>query len=230
MLIGPESRVSGCIYREDMDQNSHPFDSHSIEELDHQPPMPWDQLLTAIRRSPHLSAVEAARIAQHWSDVTIDALRPLPASGAPTWDGVHSVINTLKQKDLLPDRLPQTRSASVMLTYLLTELALSISGHRRPRPDLGAASAGPKTEVAQARFESECITWVIAGRLGLRAAATGSLKGYLKHGELIPEFSRDRVLQTVDTIEDLFGGALAFGAVIREETPSLFELDMSLAV
>jgi hypothetical protein len=34
------------------------------------------------------------------------------------------------------------------------------------------------------------------------------------------------VLQTVDTIEDLFGGALAFGAVIREETPSLFELDM----
>ena len=38
------------------------------------------------------------------------------------------------------------------------------------------------------------------------------------------------MLQTVDTIEDLFGGALAFGAVIREETPSLFELDMSLAV
>ena len=64
----------------------------------------------------------------------------------------------------------------------------------------------------------------------MRAAATGSLKGYLKHGELIPEFSRDRVLQAVDTIEDLFGGALAFGAVIREETPSLFELDMSLAV
>jgi hypothetical protein len=230
MLIGPESRVSGCIYREDMDQNSHPFDSHSIEELDHQPPMPWDQLLTAIRRSPHLSAVEAARIAQSQSGASVDVLSPLPASGAPTWDGVHSVINTLKQKNLLPDRLPQTRSASVMLTYLLTELELSISGHRRPRPDLGAASAGPKTEVAQARFESECITWVIAGRLGLRAAATGPLKGYLKHGELIPEFSRDRVLQTVDTIEDLFGGALAFGAVIREATPSLFELDMSLAV
>lgn len=213
-----------------MDQNSHPIDSYSIEELDHQPPMPWDHLLAAIRRSPQLSAVEAARIAQHQPDVTTDVLNPLPAPGPPTWDGLHRVINTLHRKNLLPDDLPQTRSASVILTHLLTELALRLSGHRGPRPDLQAASAETRTEAAQVRFEIECITWLIAGRLGVRAAASGSLKGYLKHGELIPEFSRDRVLQTVDTIEALFGGALAFGAAIREETPSLFELDVQLAV
>ena len=112
----------------------------------------------------------------------------------------------------------------------LSELALVICGHRGLRPDLEAATAEARIELDQVRFETECITWLIAGRLGVRAAAAGSLKGYLKHGELIPEFSRDRVLQTVDTIEDLFGGALAFGAAIREETPSLFEIDVHLAV
>ena len=213
-----------------MDQNSHPIDSQGIEELNYQPPMPWDQTLAAIRRSPQLSATEAARIAQHQPGISADALSPLPAAGAPTWDGVHSVINTLHRENLLPDDLPQTRSASVMLTYLLTELARVICGHRGARPDLEAASAASQTEVARVRFETECITWLIAGRLGVKAAASGSLKGYLKHGELIPEFSRGRVLQTVDTIEALFGGALAFGAAIREETPILFELDVQLAV
>ena len=230
MLVGAESRVSACIYREDMDQNSHPIDSHGIEELDHQPPMPWDRQLAAIRRSPQLSAVEAARIAQHEADVMIDAQRSLPAPGPPTWDGLHTVINTLHRKNLLPDHLPHTRSASVMVTHLLSELALVICGHRGLRPDLEAATAEARIELDQVRFETECITWLIAGRLGVRAAAASSLKGYLKHGELIPEFSRDRVLQTVDTIEDLFGGALAFGAAIREETPSLFEIDVHLAV
>ena len=165
MLVGAESRVSACIYREDMDQNSHPIDSHGIEELDHQPPMPWDRQLAAIRRSPQLSAVEAARIAQHEADVMIDAQRSLPAPGPPTWDGLHTVINTLHRKNLLPDHLPHTRSASVILTYLLTELALSISAIA----DRGLISSGfgrAKDEAAQARFETECITWVIAGRLG----------------------------------------------------------------
>lgn len=192
--------------------------------------MPWDELLAAVRRSPQLSAVEAARTVGPRSDLTTDGPSPLPAAGTPTWDGLHTVINTLHRKNLLPDDLPHTRSPSAMLTHLLSELALSLSGHRRPGHDHGAASAESRTEVAQARFETECITWLITGRLGVRAAARGSLKGYLKHGELMPEFSRDRVLQTVDTIEGLFGGALAFGTTIREEMPSLFELDDSSAV
>lgn len=117
-----------------------------------------------------------------------------------------------------------------MLTHLLTDLAFDVCGHRRSGRDLDAVSNESRGDSAQARFECECITWLITGRLGVRAAATGSLKGYLKHGELIPEFSRERVLQAVDTIEGLFGGALAFGVTIREEMPSLFELDDSLAV
>lgn len=213
-----------------MDQKSKPFDSHVAELLDRHLPMSWDELLAAVRRSPQLSAVEAARGAKQRPDRTTDGLRSLPAASPPTWDGLHAVINTLHRKNLLPDDLPHTRSPSVMLIHLLSELALSLSDHRRPGCDLGAASVEPKAEGVQARFETECIIWLITGRLGVRAAATGSLKGYLKHGELMPEFSRDRVLQTVDTIEGLFGGALAFGIMIREEMPSLFELDDSLAV
>jgi hypothetical protein len=66
----------------------------------------------------------------------------------------------------------------------------------------------------------------------LRAAATGPLKGYLKHGELIPEFSRDRVLQTVDAIE----GPLRRCARLREprsarsDTQLCSSSAMSLAV
>lgn len=213
-----------------MDQKSKLFDSHAAESLDRHFPMSWDQLLAAVRRSPQLSAVEAAHTVRLRSDLTTDGLSPLPAAGTPTWDGLHTVINTLHRKNLLPYDLPHTRSPSVMLTHLLTELALCLSGHRGTGCDLGAAAVEPRAEGAQERFETECITWLITGRLGVRAAATGSLKGYLKHGELMPEFSRDRVLQTVDTIEGLFGGALAFGIVIREEMPSLFELDDSLAV
>lgn len=157
-------------------------------------------------------------------------LSPFRAAGAPTWDGVDTVLSTLRRKNLLPTHLPQTRSASVMLTRLLTELAPIFTGQRGARPDLGVAEAESATEAAQARFETECITWLVAGRLGVRAAATGLLKGYLKHGELIPEFSREQVLQTVDSIEDLFGGAHDFGTMIREELPSLFDLGESLAV
>ncbi|WP_436326506.1 hypothetical protein [Brevibacterium sp. FAM 27836] len=155
---------------------------------------------------------------------------PFAAVGAPTWDGLHLVVATLRRKNLLPAHLPQTRSASVMLTRLLTELALVYSGHRGSRPELAVSAADPHVERSQVRFETECITWLIAGRIGLRAAATGSLKGYLKHGELMPPVSRDRVLHTVNAIERLFGGALAFGTAVRHEVPSLFELDEQLAV
>ncbi|SDS85445.1 hypothetical protein SAMN04489752_2688 [Brevibacterium siliguriense] len=220
-----------------MDQNSNPSDtraadsSRDAEEFAHRPPMPWDQMLAVIRQIPQLSAVEAARTASQMPGVAADALSPLQAAGTPpTWDGLHTVINTLLRMHLLPAQLPQTRSPTAMLTHLLTELALSVSDHRSPPHDLASASKKQNTVPAQVRFETECITWLIAGRLGVRAVASGSLKGYLKHGDLIPEFSRDRVLQTVDTIEDLFGGALAFGTTIREETPSLFELEVGLAV
>lgn len=213
-----------------MDQKSKPIDCHAAESFDRHLPMPWDELLAAVRRSPQLSAVEAARTVRQRSDLTTDGLSTLPAASPPTWDGLHTAINTLHRKNLLPDDLPHTRSPSVMLTHLLNELALIFTGHRRLGHNHGAASAEPRNEGAQVRFETECITWLITGRLGVRAAATGSLKGYLKHGELIPEFSRDRVLQTVDAIEGLFGGAVAFGTTIREEMPSLFELGDSLAV
>ncbi|WP_152347914.1 hypothetical protein [Brevibacterium sp. CFH 10365] len=213
-----------------MDQNSNSFDALGAGEHGHRPLMPWDQLLAVIRRAPQLSAIDAALIAQQRPDATSGVLSPFRNAGTPTWDGLHTVLSTLRRKNLLPTHLPQTRSASVMLTRLLTELALIFTGHRGKRPDLGVAAAETTAELAQVRFETECITWLIAGRLGLRAATTGVLRGYLKHGELIPEFSRDRVLQTVETIEDVFGGALDFGTTIREELPSLFELDDSLAV
>lgn len=230
MPIGTETRVSACAYVEDMDQNSHPFDSLGNEKVDEHLQMPWDQLLAAVRRSPQVPAVDAARIAQQRSGAPVDVLSPLRVTSPPTWDGLHTVLATLRRKTLLPRHLPQTRSTSVMLTHVLTELALTFTGHRGARPDLGVAAAEAPADAAHVRFETECITWLIAGRLGIRAAATGLLKGYLKHGELIPEFSRDRVLHTVNTIERLFGGALAFGTVIRNEIPSLFDLDETLAV
>ncbi|UVI37504.1 hypothetical protein [Brevibacterium spongiae] len=216
-----------------MDQNSNTFDALDDEAHDHRPLMPWDELLAFIRRFPQLAAVDAALIAHQRPDATVvdtEALSPVTAAGAPTWDGLHRILQVLRQKNLLPQHLPQTRSATVMLTRLLDELALILTGRRGARPELGIAAATAHTDAAALRFETECITWLIAGRLGLRAAATGTLKGYLKHGELIPAFSRDRVLHTVDAIEHLFGGALVFGETVRHEVPSLFELDDSLAV
>lgn len=143
---------------------------------------------------------------------------------------MHTVLNMLHQKDLAPEDLPHTRSATVLLTHLLSELAYSIAGLSKPSRDFGVTTTASREDDARARFEAECLTWIIAGRLGVKAAATGTLKGYLRYGELIPEFSRDRVLQAVDTIEGLFGGALAFAATIREERLSLFDLEGSLAV
>jgi hypothetical protein len=157
-------------------------------------------------------------------------LSPFSAAGTPTWDGLHSVIAVLRQKNLLPEELPTTRSPTVMLARLLDELALVFAGHRGARSELGIVASEPDLERAQVRFETECITWLLAGRLGLRAAATGSLRSYLKDGDLMPPVSRDRVLHAVNAIERLFGGALTFAETIRHEVPSLFPLDEQLAV
>lgn len=134
------------------------------------------------------------------------------------------MIALLRHKTLLPESLPSTRSATVMFLRLIDELALIFTGRRGPRPDLGVDGAGPGVGQAQVRFETACITWVIAGRLRLKAAVPGPLRGYLDHGELMPEISRHRVLQAVDAIEGLFGGARGFAEMIRHEEPSLFEL------
>ena len=110
------------------------------------------------------------------------------------------------------------------LRHVLDELAMVFAGHRGAFPKLGIAAGETDIDGRQARFEAECITWLIAGRLGLKMAATGSLKGYLKHGELLPPLSRDRVLHAVNAIEKLFGGALRFAQIVREDVPSLFPL------
>lgn len=159
-----------------------------------------------------------------------EAEGPNTANRAPTWAGVDTVIADLRGQDLLPETLPTTRSPTVMLIHLIEELALVFAGHRGDRPDHVIAASEPALDQAQVRFETECITWLIAGRLGLRSAAVGSLKGYLKNGDLMPPNSRDRVLRTVDAVEGLFGGASPLGNQVRQEVPSLFSLDEPLAV
>jgi hypothetical protein len=218
--------------------DSHPSSSDTIgvDDRDHRLLTAWDDLLVCVRSSPGHSAVDAALLASRPHDSSTsdigapeaqaDHARPFtPPGGAPTWDGLHEVIAILRRKNLLPESLSSTRSPTVMLTRLLDELALIFAGHRGPRPRLGVDGAGSAVGQAQMRFESACITWAIAGRLRLKAVVPGPLKGYLDHGELMPEISRDRVLQAVDAIEGLFGGACDFAEMIRHEEPSLFEFD-----
>ena len=160
----------------------------------------------------------------HGPPVPDAAVNPFKAAGAPTWDGHRLVMDVLHRKGLDFAGLPKTQSPTVMLKHVLDELALVYAGHLGAVPKLGIAASETGIDGRQSRFEVECITWLIAGRLGLKMAATGTLKGYLKHGELLPPLSRDRVLHSVNAIEKLFGGALAFGRTIREDVPSLFPL------
>lgn len=231
-----------------MDVNPHSFDALYSEPRERSSLPSWDELLCAVRRSPQLTAFDAAVVSRSGPEASVpsaaepsvppaagstasaEAAGPDTANRAPTWDGLNTVIAALRGKDLLPETLPTTRSPTVMLVHLIEELALVFAGHRGDRPKLGVIGSEPGIDRAQVRFETECITWSIAGRLGLRAAATGSLKRYLKDGDLMPPISRDRVLHTVDAVEGLFGGALTFGETIRHEIPSLFSLDEQLAV
>ena len=163
-------------------------------------------------------------------EVPAEAIGPFGGAPAPTWDGLRTVLSRLRHKHLGMVDLPKTQSPTVMLSHLLRELAEVFAGHRGPRPELGIAAAGSDIDGSQVRFEIECITWLLAGRLGLKIAARGSLRGYLKDGDLMPPVSRDRVLHTVNAIEKLFGGALAFGETIREDVPSLFSSPTQLAI
>ncbi|WP_029417217.1 hypothetical protein [Brevibacterium aurantiacum] len=160
----------------------------------------------------------------HGPPVPDSSVSPFKAVGAPTWDGHRLVMDVLHRKGLDLPGLPKTQSPTVMLGHVLYELALVYAGHRGEFPKLGISASETDIDGRQVRFEAECITWLIAGRLGLKMAATGSLKGYLKHGELLPPLSRDRVLHAVNAIEKLFGGALHFGQMVREDVPSLFPL------
>lgn len=231
-----------------MDVNPHSFDALYSEPRERSSLLSWDELLCVVRRSPQLTAFDAAVLARSCreeqsvpsaagstvsaagSTASAEAAGPDTANRAPTWDGLNIVIAALRGKDLLPETLPTTRSPTVMLVHLIEELALVFAGHRGDRPKLGVIGTEPGIVRAQVRFETECIAWSIAGRLGLRAAGTGSLKRYLKDGDLMPPISRDRVLRTVDAVEGLFGGAPTFGETIRHEIPSLFSLDEPLAV
>lgn len=218
-----------------MDSNPSTSDTVCVDARDHRQQVAWDELLACVRSSPGHSAADAALLASKSRSSSIsgigrsrsqaDRVRSftLP-DGTPTWDGLHEAIALLRHKNLLPESLPSTRSATVMLLCLLDELALIFTGRRGPRPDLGVSEARPGVGHAQARFETACITWAIAGRLRLKAAVPGPLKGYLDHGELMPEISRDRVLQVVDAIEGLFGGTCDFAEMIRHEELRLFEL------
>ena len=231
-----------------MDVNPHSIDALYSEPRERSSLLSWDELLCVVRRSPQLTAFDAAIVSRSCLEASVppaaepsvppaagstastEAAGPDTANRAPTWDGLNTVIAALRGKDLLPETLPTTRSPTVMLVHLIEELALVFAGHRGDRPKLGVIGSEPGIDRAQVRFETECITWSIAGRLGLRAAATGSLKRYLKDGDLMPPISRDRVLHTVDAVEGLFGGAPTFGETIRHEIPSLFSLDEPLAV
>lgn len=223
-----------------MDVNPHSFDALYSEPRERGSLLSWDELLCVVRRSPQLTAFDAAVVSRSGPEPSVppaagstasaEAAGPDTADRAPTWDGLNTVIVALRGKDLLPETLPTTRSPTVMLVHLIEELSLVFAGHRGDRPKLGVIGSEPGIDRAQVRFETECITWSIAGRLGLRAAATGSLKRYLKDGDLMPPISRDRVLHTVDAVEGLFGGAPTFGETIRHEIPSLFSLNEPLAV
>ena len=217
-----------------MDTHPSTSDTIGVGDRDHRRRRAWDELLACVRSSPGHSAVDAALLASKSHDSSTsgfgesqsraDRIRWFtPPGGAPTWDGLHEVIALLRHKNLLPESLPSTRSATVMLLRLLDELALIYAGQRGPRPDLGVEGAGSGVGHAQVRFETACITWAIAGRLSLKAAVPGPLRGYLDHGELMPEISREQVLQAVDAIEGLFGGTCDFAEMIRHEEPSLFE-------
>ena len=166
----------------------------------------------------------------HGPPVPDAAINPYKAVGAPTWDGHRIVMDRLRRQGLNLAGLPKTQSPTVMLGRVLYELALVYAGHRGAHPKLGVAASETDIDGRQARFEAECITWLIAGRIGLKMAATGSLKGYLKHGELLPPVSRDRVLHSVNAIEKLFGGAQRFGEIVREDVPSLFPLSEQITV
>lgn len=221
-----------------MDNNSNVFDTPLSQRRDDPAPMPWDELLAFVRSAPQLPAVAAARIAQetHYASAgdfgdaqpPLREVRTLSSNSAPTWDGVHRVITILRQTHLLPNSLPTTHSPTVMLTGLLDELALIFTGQRGSRSYLNVAEGAATDSVA--RFESACIAWLIAGRLRLNTTVTGPLKGYLRHGELMPVISRERVLHAVDAIEGLFDGALAFAEAIRHEEPSLFDFGEPAAV
>lgn len=160
----------------------------------------------------------------HGPPVPDAAITPFKAAGAPTWDGHRRAMDMLRRRGLSFTDLPKTQSPTVMLGHVLYELAQVYAGHRGAFPKLGIVASETDIDGRQSRFEAECITWLIAGRIGLKIAASGSLKGYLKHGELLPPLSRDRILHSVNAIEKLFGGALRFGEIVREDVPSLFPL------
>lgn len=235
-----------------MDRNANSFDALYAATGDHHPLMPWDKLLTFVRRFPQLDAFDAALNAQQRPEVTsveteeewlqrfdrrLEAEatahvvpHPFARAEPPTWDGVRTIVSALRKKELMPVTMPATQSPTVMLIHLLRTLSVVYAGHRGARPELGIAAGEPDLDSTQVQFESECITWLVAGRIGLRMASHGLLKGYLKHDELIPEFSRDRVLHAVNGVEELFGGALAFGETVRADLPSLFTLSDQLMV
>lgn len=229
----------------DMNRTENGFSALAAGHDDRGEPLtavPWDEVLEAVRRGPQLSAASAGALAQ--SSVAAGSLGSLPpnADSAPTWDGQRSVMGIVRSSGLVITGLPETRSPTVMLGRIFFELGLIFTGHRGAHPELGIASAsavdhdgvsdlaaGPDARISsRARFEAECVTWLIAGRIGLRIAANGSLKGYLKYGELMPCVSKKRVLSAVDMIEDLFAGTQKLSEMVREDCPSLFSVSPQL--
>ena len=60
-------------------------------------------------------------------DMPVDMIAPAALAGPPTWDGVHTVLAALRKRELLPTRLPTTRSPT---GSLMTEQS-GRSGRRR---------------------------------------------------------------------------------------------------
>lgn len=241
----------------DMNRTENGFDALAAGHADHGESLtsvPWDEVLEAVRRGPQLSAADAGALAQQrFADPALSLAKtsaaasslgspPPGADSAPTWDGQRSVMDIVRGSGLVISGLPETRSPTVMLGRIFFELGLIFTGHRGAHPELGIASAsavdrdgvsdlaaGPDARISsRARFEAECVTWLIAGRIGLRIAANGSLKGYLKYGELMPCVSKERVLSAVDMIEDLFAGPQKLSEMVREDCPSLFSVSPQL--
>lgn len=154
-----------------------------------------------------------------------DVVNPFKTVGPPSEEGHRLIVDGLRRKKVHIAEPADHRVAATKLAAVFAELGHLFAGHCGEYPDLGITSRITELDEEQREFEAESIAWLIAGRIGMRTSPGRFLSNYLHHEGLMPLVSRDAILHAVNAIEKLFGGALALGEMVREDTPSLFELE-----
>jgi hypothetical protein len=109
----------------------------------------------------------------------------------------------------------QDLDAGAKFATIAHELGHLFCGHLGA-PDGAKHPARPGLDEATGEFEAESVSWLICGRVGIETPSGQYLGGYLDgDGAPPPDVSLEAIFKAVRLIEEIGGGAIALGRLLR---------------